>query len=601
MADMRKATSSGPSMRLLPLLLLGILVAAPAEARTRTFCGVVQRACGGQLQPVCTSGAACDSGYSVYHGSPFPITIDCPWPIADVKVTAGCYQQVPDCTACSAEGQIPCPAEAEPWCTAGCDAGLEEDPLTTLCADPGSIGLPTAGLNETCAPGLISCEDGLQCTLALLCSHDPAQEGETCDATAPCAAGLYCQAGVPQVCRRYRTAGEGCSAFNPCADGLSCEACFTDKCKAPLQCFPNANAGAITEQQCRKLYSPVIADGITGGDVTLTWAGGNGVSVVASESQAFGVAYGQNGEYGCFTTLCFGVNSDVEITGAFSSVGFSTDFAGVGGKSFDVVETAQTPFSLLSFSTSQSWDRLSDDAVFPPVLGDLSGTEDAFALGGGLNPWPITAGTMYCDTVLDPVVIDPGQNEPPPLELPPLEQIVNPDFETDLFGWRCANGGVCGWAFDSPEAPASVGSGRVASPPPGSLTTLGRLESSCVRVQEEFEYRAALWLRTTGPRTGAAELVWSAGPQCDGDVLRIDGIGSSPPDGVWRRIASDFAPPAGAHTVRLGVTAESDLSTEVQSTTLADRVFIPEPAGAASGAAAAAALARLARRRRGRG
>ncbi|MCZ7618685.1 MAG: hypothetical protein M5U32_10410 [Myxococcota bacterium] len=435
--------------RLVWLLLLGLFVAgfaSVAEARTRTFCGVVKRSCGGHLQPACTSGAACDAGHTSYSGSPFPITIDCPWPIKDVKVSSGCYDSRPSCDDCSAKGQIPCPQETSQWCTPGCDAGL--DVRFGLCSD-GFVSIPKSGPNESCAPGVgIDCEDGLQCTLALTCSHEPAREGETCDVKVPCASGLYCQAGVPQICRRKRTVGEGCSAFNPCAENLSCEACFTESCNAPFQCFPNANEGAITEQQCQKLYSPVIADGITGGDTTFTWAGGNGIGAVATESQAFGVAYGQNGEFGCFTALCGGIFSDVGVTGAFTSLGFYTQFDAVGGTSFVNTQTAQTPFKFLNFSTSQVFERFGND--FPPLTGDLIGTEDVLGVGAGINPSPFTAGSFYCETILDEIGVDPEENQPPPLELPPLEQIVNPDFETDLFGWRCTNGGICGWDWDSP-------------------------------------------------------------------------------------------------------------------------------------------------------
>ena len=74
---------------LLAGIVLGALLARPAQARTRTFCGVVKKSCGGQLQPACTSGSPCDPGFETYSGKPFPITIDCPWPIADVKVSTG--------------------------------------------------------------------------------------------------------------------------------------------------------------------------------------------------------------------------------------------------------------------------------------------------------------------------------------------------------------------------------------------------------------------------------------------------------------------------------------------------------------------------------
>ncbi len=585
------------SSTLLPwLLLLGLFVvgfASVAEARTRTFCGVVKRSCGGHLQPVCTSGAACDAGHTRYSGSPFPITIDCPWPIKDVKVSGGCYDSRPSCNDCSAKGQIPCPQETSQWCTPGCDAGL--DVRFGLCSD-GFVSLPKSGPNESCAPGVgIDCEDGLQCTLALTCSHEPAREGETCDVTAPCASGLYCQAGVPQICRRKRTVGEGCSAFNPCAESLSCEACFTESCNAPFQCFPNANEGAITEQQCKKLYSPVIADGITGGDITFTWAGGNGIGAVATESQAFGVAYGPNGEFGCFTALCGGIFSDVGISGAFTSLGFYMHFDAVGGASFVNTQTAQTPFKFLNFSTSQVFERFGDD--FPPLTGDLIGTEDALGVGAGLNPSPFTAGSFYCETILDEIGVDPGENQPPPLVLPPLEQIVNPDFETDLFGWKCTNGGVCGWDWDSPTAPDSVGSGRVTSPPPGSASNQGRLTSSCVKVQEDVPYRPSVWIRTVGAQPGSAYVLWSSSETCTGGVVGNDSLGSSPADGVWRRLSADLVAPPGARTLVLNATANRDAGSGAASETFLDKVFVPEPSGTLSGGAAVALLLALARRR----
>lgn len=66
------------------MLLLVPALAATAEARIRTFCGFVSRDCGRHLQPRCTSGAPCDPGFHQYSGSPFPITIDCLFPLSDV-------------------------------------------------------------------------------------------------------------------------------------------------------------------------------------------------------------------------------------------------------------------------------------------------------------------------------------------------------------------------------------------------------------------------------------------------------------------------------------------------------------------------------------
>jgi hypothetical protein len=397
------------------------------------------------------------------------------------------------------------------------------------------------------------------------------------------------------VCKRKRTVGQGCSAFNPCAEGLSCEACFTESCNAPFQCFPNANEGAISEQQCRALYSPVIADGITGGEDALTWAGGNGVTAGVAEAQAFGVAYGPAGEFGCYTSFCYGVTIDLSITGAFTSIGVYADFDSVGGQSFVNTQTAQTPFDFLSFSFSQVFERFGDG--FPPLTGDLIGLEDALAVGVGANPSPFSAGSMYCDTVLDEIELEPGQNQPPPLVLPPLEYIVNADFESDLYGWTCTNGGSCGWSWDSPQGASNPGSGRVRSPLAGD--TVGGMNSSCVRVQEGVPYRPSAWIRATGAFNGSASIRWSEQEDCS-DFFMGEPIGSTPPDGVWRRVSADLTAPEGARSAWLRAIAIRDFDTGQVSTTWIDRAYIPEPGALASSAAAALALASLARRRRNR-
>jgi len=577
----------------LAVILLGALLAWPAEARTRTFCGVVKRSCGGQLQPACTSGSPCDPGFETYSGKPFPITIDCPWPIADVKVSTGCYDTRPTCNDCSAAGQIPCPVESEPYCTAGCDSGLEPDPIFGLCEDPSTFKPPVAEANESCAPVVLPCDTGLQCTLALVCSHEPAHEGETCDATAPCDSGLFCAAGVPQVCKRKRTVGEGCSAFKPCADGLSCEACFTDKCSAPFQCFPNANQGLITEQQCRTLYSQGMSDAAADLGLATTYSAGDAAAAVVSESQSVGVAYGANGEYGCFSSLCAGVSTDASVS-AFVSVGFYQDFQSLDPDTFSSVEEASLPGNLLGFSTSQVF--LIDQNLVP--YGPPIGTEDAMSIGAGVE-FPLTVGGFYCTGPLDPVSIAPGTNDPPPSPLPALEMIVNPDFDDDLEAWTCDNGGQCSWVWDAPD-PADRGAGRVTSPPVDAGTTVGRLDSSCVRVQEGVPYLGAAWARTTGARDGLLYVLWSSSDTCSGNVVASDAIDVSPADGAWRRLERVIEAPAGARTARLVAQAERDPETGSASQVTIDSAYVPEPGALAAGLAAAAALAVLTRDGRNR-
>jgi hypothetical protein len=453
-------------------VLLGLVLlfgaVADADARTRLFCKAEPfyagqaRACGGHLEPVCTSGADCDSGHNVYSGSPFPKTVNCPAPVKDERITAGCYDYRPTCADCGGSGQPPCPAAAEPWCTLGCDAGLTQNPLTTLCEVPSggqycgpgagnacfpgytcneltASCVPKAEAGQSCANPFVGCADGLQCTLALECSHSPARRGETCDASAPCGPGLFCQAGVPQRCQPKRRVGEGCSAFNPCVDGASCEACLTENCRAPLQCFPDSSAGAITTQQCKTLYSPGDHAFARQQGQTFTYAAGNGISALVAESQAFGVAYGQDGRYGCFTSFCYGIEVDAAIEGFIAS-GYMRDFDAVGGKSYTNVQELQAPGSLVNVSFAQYYERFGS-GVADLLTGDFIGWEWAYGPGLGANPSPFTSASYLCETVLDTVYSDDGGVigiDPAPLA--PVPGPAQPD--ADGFGALQFDGGA---------------------------------------------------------------------------------------------------------------------------------------------------------------
>ena len=469
-----------------------------------------------------------------------------------------------------------------------CDDGLFCDPFA------GFRCVSAAGVDQACGPG-VPCQAGLQCSLALRCSHEPAQAGETCDVTAPCDEGLYCQPGVPQRCQERRKPGEGCSVANPCIAGASCEACFTEGCNAPYQCFPNANEGAITEQQCRVLHSPGVAAGITGGPLTYTVSAGNGIGAVATESQAFGMAYGQDGRYGCYTGLCGGIYTDVGITGAFVSFGFYESFDAVGGMSFVNVQAAQTPFKLLSFSTSQAFERFGND--FPPLTGDLIGTEDALALGAGLNPSPFTAGSFYCETVLD-TVIEPGMGNPPPTLAVAAPAVRNPGFVVDLDGWSCLGDGACSRSDDDALGRMASGSGQVASPGPGVDPGIAYLASTCTAVSPGQPYEISAWVKTLGARSGTLSAWWNTGLDCDGDLARSDALGVSPPDGTWRELTALRNAPSGAQSVQLLVSAQRDANSGAASTSRIDAVLIPEPAAGVGLAAALVTLIGLRTRRR---
>lgn len=274
-------------------------------------------------------------------------------------------------------------------------------------ADVGGVCEPRDVAGETCSGfGQGSCESGLVCDALRVCRHDPPLADEPCGIGVSCGEGMFCQVGSER-CRILKTAGEGCSAVNLCRERLSCEPCFTDGCDYPLQCFPNPNDGAITKQQCLALYSARQHQTAKALGLALTYGAGDGASAFVSESQQFGVAYGPDGRYGCFTEVCAGIDLDVEIA-AFVCVGFNNTYAGLAGSSWEVFEEAEIPGGVFAFSTSQTFPLIS---LSPLQLGPLDGTEDC--LSAGVSPdlglIPVSAGSYVCETVLDTVIGGAGQ------------------------------------------------------------------------------------------------------------------------------------------------------------------------------------------------
>lgn len=464
-----------------------------------------------------------------------------------------------------------------------CEEGLFCDPLA------GFRCVGAAGVDEPCGP-LVPCEAGLQCSLALRCSHEPARAGETCDASAPCGAGLFCQPGLPQRCQALKKPGEGCSIVNPCVAGASCEPCFVDGCSAPLQCFPNSSEGAISEHACRALYSPAVHQAAKDIATTMTFAVGNSAAAVVGEAQSFGVAYGQDGYFGCYTEICGGVNIDFSIE-HFAEVGFSTDFDAIDGKSFVSFEEAEIPGDLLNFSTSQIFSR--EDLL--PIA--FTGTESAFSIG--VSPefaLPISGGAFLCEAVLDTVITPATPDVPPPPAVAP-GVLRNPGFALSASGWSCLGEGACSRAQDDVAGSDGSGSGEVASPPTGVDPGIAYLASSCVAVQPGASYEIVAWVKTIGARPGTVSAWWNTGLDCDGALARSDALGTAPPDETWRRLAIRRDAPASAQSVRLLVSAERDANSGAPSTSRIDAVMIPEPASGAGLAAAAVALAALAARR----
>lgn len=422
-----------------PLLFFILLLCAVADAyagpegRSRSFClGTYSYPCGGHLEPQCTSGSICDAGFNSYT---IDVDIQCPSIfIPDETVTAGCYDERPSCDDCSADGQIPCPPEAEPFCTAGCDAGLISHPTTTICSLPGSSGIPPGNIGAPCLAGsdckrgldcdqlllkctakskvgeacdiFLSCEDDLTCSWGR-CANVPAQVGQTCDVSKPCADGLYCQTGIPQRCKPLRKVGEACSVFNPCVTGASCQVCTGEGCNASLQCFPEGDSG-IDEDYCLSLRSPGLHNQIQndGASIAHTFSVGNSAAAGIGESQEFGVMYGDNGRYGCFVSMCAGLNIDLGIE-HYVSTGIANSPDDVAGSSWISFEEAQL-VNVLNYAAVQVWPRRPGELV---PSGGLIGTNAVLAVGTPTNPYPLSGGAFVCETTLEEFPIPDDNDE----------------------------------------------------------------------------------------------------------------------------------------------------------------------------------------------
>ena len=441
------------------VLLMGSVL-PEAEARNRRICegnfyDGQNYPCGGHLQPTCESGAACDAGHTVYNGDGFPLTINCPRietctifgcilieDIPDEVIPSGCFNQIPTCNNCGGHLQPPCPASAEPIC-GGCDEGHQLNPNLGLCQLPGAPGLscdvisgcgngllcdgelgqclpPPGEAGSACNP-LMPCADGYTCTTSFECAHEPfALEGDTCDGIlTTCADGLFCDTTTfPRRCvEPLRKPGESCNNGIECGADATCSFAVTQGGQIEQQCHPKFdpifNGFSISPEQCEAFYSAEVAASVTDGAITR--AGGGGVVAIVGTAFSVGVAYGGNGEYGCFSAACVGVDTDVAIE-AFASSGSYISYGDIAGTSATLVAEAQIPFSPVNVFTVDITNDVED-------IGQEYGT----ALGGGLSPIPVAAGVYSCETDLmtlySPTQGGASAPEPDPVGPPELPKL----------------------------------------------------------------------------------------------------------------------------------------------------------------------------------
>lgn len=433
------------------LLLTGsAFVLESALARVNTYCQHQYYAgtaveCGKDQQPACESPPPCNAGFEETPPGTFSYTVNCPdnisyevcvipgvdWTcstvnvdIPDETVTSGCYEDLPTCNDCGGNGQPPCPPSPLPC--EGCDAGTTYDSTTGLCLTPSTIGalcdgsigcadgllcdpeealcFVNAQAGETCAINGMQCADGLECTEWFECANAPAQVGQTCGPLNNCGDGLRCIAGLPSRCEKVPTIGERCNLLKGCVQGA---VCALSDIEVPI-CYPDPFLESISDSQCLGFYSAETAANYAGQNIILE--SGTTTSVALQpETQSHGVAYGENGEFGCFSSSCSGVEiSSPLYAELFFSKGAYTSFDGIGGSSVAVAIGLDSPGSL--FSVGFASVTAADDP------NTEIGQERPFSTGVAAIGPPVALGRHECETSLNQIIGDLGNGnvfEPP--------------------------------------------------------------------------------------------------------------------------------------------------------------------------------------------
>lgn len=99
----------------------------------------------------------------------------------------------------------------------------------------------------------------------------------------------------------------------------------------PVCWMDDLSVDLFVRSACDALRFPAMSDVARESGKALTFGIGAGVSLVATGTGEIGVAYGADGEFGCYATGCFGVSSNISIN-AYASMGAYRSFADLPGE-----------------------------------------------------------------------------------------------------------------------------------------------------------------------------------------------------------------------------------------------------------------------------
>lgn len=162
--------------------------------------------------------------------------------------------------------------------------------------------------------------------------------------------------------------------------GLCYSSCDPGYKGVGADCWVDSFAGL-----CIGLYDPVLARDAVASQGALTFGIGAGMASGASVGVESGVAYGENGEYGCYVQTCTGAVTSIGIS-AWTALGFMNEFSQVEGNS--TVTSAGTSAGIVGASV----------AIVSSGT-EIQGYQESLSLGVGVSPI-VEIGVQSCNATV---------------------------------------------------------------------------------------------------------------------------------------------------------------------------------------------------------
>ncbi len=210
--------------------------------------------------------------------------------------------------------------------------------------------------------------------------------------------GLYCidygTEGWPSYWKNSYGRGAGSIPSSACGDneydaGLCYIPCTSGyHGVGPVCWLDDISIEAVAESACGLLRQPFLSDLAQHTNASLTLGTGLGLSAGASATAELGVAYGEQGEFGCYVSTCVGGESAVGIS-AYAVMARYFGYENIAGTSV-VVSDGFSPVGLPPFSAGGEIGQITAN-------GEIIGTSLSMGLSAGYST-PISLGALECTT-----------------------------------------------------------------------------------------------------------------------------------------------------------------------------------------------------------